>query len=86
MSGRRADGTCSVQPPKSGSAARAAPVRLKVAEGITAAARAPALPAHGRLCAAAREALDAGLGRTTGRPACCLPLTSADSLAPTAQD
>ena len=41
-SGRRSDGTCSVQRPKSWSAARAAPVRLKVAEGITAAARAPA--------------------------------------------
>ena len=73
MSGRRADGTCSVQRPKSWSAARAAPVRLKVAEGITAAARAPAFAPHGRLCAAAREALDAGLGRTTGRPACRPP-------------
>ena len=67
-----------MQRPKSWSAARAAPVRLKVAEGITAAARAPAFAPHGRLCAAAREALDAGLGRTAGRPACRPP-----SLAPT---
>ena len=76
--GRRANGTCSVQRPKSWSAARAAPVRLKVAEGITAAARAPAFAPHGRLCAAAREALDAGLGRTAGTPSLPPP-----SLAPT---
>ena len=73
-SGRRSDGKCSVQRPKSWtSAARAAPVRLKVAEGITAAARAPAFAPRGRLCAAAREALDAGLGRTTGTPSLAPP-------------
>ena len=53
-------------------------MRLKVAEGITAAARAPAFRPHGRLCAAAREALDAGLGRTAGTPSLPPP-----SLAPT---
>ena len=60
-------------------------MRLKVAEGITAAARAPAFrPPWPVMIAAAREALDAGLGRTAGTPSLPLPLTSADSLAPTA--
>ena len=77
--GRRANGTCSVQRPKSWLAARAAPVRLKVAEGITAAARAPAFrPPWPVMIAAAREALDAGLGRTAGTPSLPPP-----SLAPT---